>query len=85
MRYTVHAELGQMPVEYAHATAVQAISKAWILMGCGAKKVYIFDDKVDVAYWPHEFCDLHRVSMAEAAAPAMGVRRWFYVPKAIRK
>jgi hypothetical protein len=77
MRYTVHAELGQMPIEYEYATAVEAISNAWKLMRRGAKKVYIFDDKADAAYWPHEFCDLHRVSMAEAAARETRERRWF--------
>ena len=69
-----------MPIEYEHATAVQAISRAWMLLGRGAKKVYIFDDKVDQAFWPHEFCDLHRVSMAEAAAREMRERRWFRSP-----
>ena len=65
MRFTVHAEQHCAPVEYALATAIEAISKAWTLMGAGATGVYIYDDDIDEAFWPHEFSALRTVSMAE--------------------
>ena len=80
MRYTVHAELGQAPIDYELDTAIQAIREAWRLMGRGGKRVHIYDDDLDVVYWPHEFCELHRVTMAEAAARERPERRWFRSP-----
>jgi hypothetical protein len=67
MRFTVHADRHRIPVEYELATAIEAISKAWTLMGAGASGVYIYDDEMDQAYWPHEFSALRTVSIAEAA------------------
>jgi hypothetical protein len=65
MRFTDHAEQHRTPVEYELATAIEAISKAWTLMGAGATGVYIYDDEMDQAYWPHEFSALRAVSTAE--------------------
>ena len=80
MRYTVHAELSQTPIEYEFATAISAISKAWELMGRGAKKVYIFDDELDAVYWPRDFCELHRVRLSELVLREMRERPWFHNP-----
>jgi hypothetical protein len=74
MRYTVHAELHQ-PVEYEVETAIEAINKAWKLMGGGATGVYIYDDEVDAAFWPDEFAELHRVWMLETAVREPRERR----------
>ena len=65
MRFTVHADQHRTPIKFELATAIEAISKAWTLMGAGATGVYIYDDEMDQAYWPHEFSALRTVSMAE--------------------
>jgi hypothetical protein len=69
MRFTVHADQHRTSIEFELATVIEAISKAWTLMGAGATGVYIYDDEMDQAYWPHEFSALRPVNIAEAAFP----------------
>jgi hypothetical protein len=68
MRYTVHAERHRESIEFRVWTAIEAISKAWKLMGDGATRVYIYDDEVDAAYWPDQFAELVQVIMSKRTA-----------------
>jgi hypothetical protein len=61
MRYTVHAERHRLIIEFRVGTAIEAISKAWKVMGDAAAGVYIYDDEVDAAYWPDQFSELVQV------------------------
>jgi hypothetical protein len=60
MKYTVYAETHRGPIEFMVGTAIEAISKAWKLMGDRATGIYIYDDEVDAAYWPDQFAELQR-------------------------
>jgi hypothetical protein len=60
MRYTVHAERHRLTIEFRVGTAIEAIGKAWKLMGDSATGVYIYDDELDAAYWPDQFAELQR-------------------------
>ena len=61
MRFTVHAERHRVPIEFRVGTAIEAISKAWKVMGDAATGVYIYDDELDAAYWPDQFAELVQV------------------------
>jgi hypothetical protein len=66
------AEQHRTPVEFELGTAIEAISKAWTLIGAGATGVYIYDDEMDQTYWPHEFSALGTVSMSESVRTGQG-------------
>ena len=68
MRYTVHAERHRLIIEFRVGTAIEAISKAWKVMGDAAAGVYIYDDEVDAAYWPDQFSELVQVIMSKQTA-----------------
>jgi hypothetical protein len=78
MRFTVHAEQSRGPVEFHRATAFEAITTGWELMGAGATGLYIYDDEMDAAYWPDEFAELHMIT--EAARPVIRECRRLTVP-----
>ena len=43
MRYVVHAEQHREPIAFAFSTALDAVAKAWSVMGSGATGLYIYD------------------------------------------
>jgi hypothetical protein len=69
MRYTVHAERHRLTIEFRVGTTIEAISKAWKLMGDGATGVYIYDDELDSAYWPDQFAELVQESRQSLGIP----------------
>ena len=72
MRFTVHAEQSRGPVEFHRATAFEAITTGWELMDAGATGLYVYDDEIDAPYWPDEFAELYRITVATrpTSAPA---------------
>jgi hypothetical protein len=69
MSFTIHAEQRRGLIECECATAAEAVSKAWNLMGAGATGLYIYDDELDETFWPNKFVELHKMSILEGALP----------------
>ena len=57
MLAAIRADLGLSPAQGGSILT-------WTLIGAGATGVYIYDDEIDEAFWPHEVSTLRAVSMA---------------------